>query len=119
MGAPTAQLKTPQFTTDARGRPVGVKLDTVAYVTLLVRANVTDPALWPPGMQRGAEALARVRQIEADCVAQHGEFDWEKLPEAVQDEYDALSALLDSLQDTGERVSLDDVLRELERDPAP
>jgi hypothetical protein len=119
MGAATADLKAPQFTTDAVGKPVGVKLDTVAYITLLVRANVTDPALWPPGMQRGAEALARVRQIEADCVAQHGEFDWEKLSEALQDEYDGLCALLDGMQDTGERVPLDDVLRELGHDATP
>ena len=119
MGAATDQLKAPQFTTDECGKPIGVKLDTVAYVALLVRANATDPALRPPGMQRGADALARVRQIEADCVAQHGESDWEKLPETVQDEYDALSAVLDDLQDTGERVSLDDILRELGRDPIP
>ena len=119
MGAATVDMKTPQFTTDARGKPVGVKLDTVAYVTLLVSANVTDPALWPPGMQSGAEALARVRKIEADCIAQQGEFDWEKLPDDIQDEYDGLCALLDSLQDTGERVPLDEVLRELERDATP
>ena len=119
MGAATVDLRAPQFTTDARGKPVGVKLDTVAYVTLLVRANATDPALWPPGMQNGADALARVRTIEADCIAQHGEFDWEKLPEGIQDEYDGLCALLDSLQDTGESVSLDEVLRELERDATP
>ena len=119
MGAAMADLKAPLFTTDAVGKPVGVRLDTVAYVTLLVRANVTDPALWPPGMQRGAEALARVRQIEAGCTAQHGEFDWEKLPEDVQDEYDGLCALLDGMQDTGERVPLDEVLRELERDATP
>ena len=57
-----------------------------------------------------ANALARVREIEADSVARHGEFDWEKLPERVQDEYDGLCVLLDDLQDTGERVGLRDVL---------
>jgi hypothetical protein len=109
MGNASTDLKPPQFTTDARGNTIGVKLDTVGYVTLLVRANVTDPELWPPGMQDGARALGRVRQIEADCVAQHGEFDWEKLPGDIQDEYDALCVALDRLQDTGERTALSDL----------
>ena len=119
MGAPAAELRVPQFTTDRDGKATAVRLDAVGYVALLVRANVTDPALWPPGMERGAEALARIRQIEADCTAQHGEFDWEKLAEEVQDEYDGLCALLDSMQDTGERVSLDEVLAELGHDATP
>ncbi|MBI3660077.1 hypothetical protein HY230_06360 [Candidatus Acetothermia bacterium] len=95
----------PKFATDRKGKPTRVTLDTVAYVTLLVQANITDPALWPPGMQQGATALARVREIEADCIIKHGQFDWEKLPEAIQDEYDSLCVLLDELQDTGERIS--------------
>jgi hypothetical protein len=94
----------PRFATDDDGKPTSVILDTIAYVTLLVRANVTDPALWPPGAEEGAAALARVRQIETDCITRHGEFDWEKLPETTQDEYDDLCALLDHLQDTGERI---------------
>lgn len=99
------ELPTPlEFATNAKGNPTTVTLDTAAYVALLVRANITDPALWPPGMQHGATALARVRQIEADCIAEQGEFDWEKLPEALQDEYDSLCTLLDELQDTGERI---------------
>lgn len=103
----TLRLKhRPQFMTDAKGKPMGVKLDAPAYIALLTRANVTDPALWPPGTQQGATALARVRQIESDCIAQHGQFDWEKLPRAIQNEYDDLSALLDRLQDTGERIAL-------------
>jgi hypothetical protein len=89
---------------DAADKPTAVTLDTVAYITLLVKANITDPALWPPGMQEGAAALARVREIERECITQHGEFDWEQLPEAVQDEYDSRCALLDRLQDTGERI---------------
>jgi hypothetical protein len=116
VGTLTVDLKVPQFTTDRDGKPTGVRLDTAGYVALLVRADVSDPALWPPGMEQGARDLARIREIEAACAAEHGEFDWEKLPEGVQDEYDGLCALLDSLQDTGERVSLDEVLRELERD---
>ncbi len=99
------ELPTPlEFATDAKGKPTTVTLDTAAYVALLVRASITDPALWPPGMQQGAAALARVRQIEADCIAEQREFDWEKLPEAIQDEYDGLCTLLDELQDTGERI---------------
>ncbi|MBM4081664.1 MAG: hypothetical protein FJ278_18315 [Planctomycetes bacterium] len=116
MSDTTLELKAPpQFATDAGGKPTAVTLDTVAYVTLLVRANATDPALWPPGMKKGAEALARVRQIEAECIAKHGEFDWEKLPDRVQDEYDGLCALLDRLQDTGERIPLRELLAREER----
>lgn len=97
----------PSFTRDAEGKLTMVTLDTAAYVTLLVQANITDPALWPPGMQEGASALARIRQIEADCVSQYAAFDWGKLPKATQDEYDAFCAFLDRLQDTGERLPLD------------
>jgi len=116
MSNPSADLKPPQFTTDTDGRAVGVRLDTAAYVALLVRANVTDPALWPPGMERGAQALARVREIEAACAAEHGAFDWEELPDALQDEYDALCIELDSLQDTRERFALSDLVREPDAD---
>jgi hypothetical protein len=94
----------PKFVTHANGKAAAVTLDPVAYVTLLIRANVTDPALWPPGMQEGAAALARVRSIERKCTAKHGVFDWEKLSPKVQDEYDGLCAVLDRLQDTGERI---------------
>lgn len=94
----------PQFLTNFSGRSTAVTLDPVAYITLLVRSNTTDPALWPPGMQEGATALARVRKIEHNCIAKHGEFDWEKLSPKLQDEYDSLCGLLDNLQDTGERI---------------
>ncbi len=97
----TGLKQSPQFATDANGKPTSVTLDTVAYVTLLVRGNVTDSAFWPPGMEEGAAALKRIRQIESDCITHHGEFDWEKLPESEQDEYDHLCLLLDELQDTG------------------
>ena len=105
MGKTMIKLRQPpQFSTTDDGKPTEVTLSTVGYITLLIRANVIDLALWPPWMKEGAAALARIRQIEADCIAQHGEFDWEKLSEAVQDEYDGLCALLDRLQDTGERI---------------
>jgi len=103
--------KRPQFEIDPAGKPTSVRLETAAYIQLLVGANITDPDLWPPGMEEGAKALARIRQIEAECIAQHGEFDWEKLPPDVQDEYDALCALLDRLQDEGESVVLRDLIR--------
>jgi len=114
MDNTSLQLKPPlHFTSDAEEKPTSVKPDTAAYITLLVRANATDPALWPPGMQQGSAALARVRQIEADCIAQHGEFDWEKLPTAIQDEYDEMCVLLDRLQDTGERIPLEEYKRQV------
>ena len=87
----------PRFVTDSQGKSTAVTLGTAAYVTLLVRANVTDPALWPTGIEHGASALERVRRIESDAIEQYGEFDWEKLPEALQDEYDRLCVLLDQL----------------------
>ena len=102
----------PRFSTDISGKPTGVTLSAVAYITLLVQANVTDPSLWPPGMEEGATALRHVREIEAECIGQHGEFDWEKLTEGVQDEYDNLCVLLDRLQDTGERIGLHDLLQQ-------
>lgn len=108
MGAQATRNKTrkrsPRFS--PQGKPARVTLDISTYIDLLVQANVTDPALWPPAMKEGASALARIREIEAECRAQYGEFDWEKLPESVQDEYDNLCAFLDSLQDTGKRIPL-------------
>lgn len=115
MSSPKADLKPPQFRTDADGKPTAVQLDTSAYVALLVRGNVIDPALWPPGMDKGAHALARIRAIEGECIAQHGSFDWEALSEATQDEYDVLCIELDSLRDPGESRPLRDFLDE----PAP
>ncbi len=104
----------PQFETDSAGKPTAVRLETAVYIQLLVQANITDPALWPPGMENGAKALARIREIEQDCIRRYGEFDWEMLPPELQDEYDALCALLDTLQDTGERFNLHALLEERE-----
>ena len=53
-------------------------------------------------------AMKRIRQIESNCIAHHGGFDWEKLPESEQDEYDCLCLLLDELQDTGAWVTWED-----------
>ncbi len=109
MAKSELDLKEPQFTVDEKGKPV-VILDKVSYIALLVRGKVTDPSLFPPGTEKGAKALARIRQIEADCVAQHGESEWEKLPAELKDEYDALCAFLDQLTDTDKRISLDELL---------
>jgi hypothetical protein len=105
------ELQMPKFATDEQGKSA-VVLDRASYITLLIRGNVTDPSYWPPGTEEGARALARIRQIEHECIAKYGEFDWEKLPPEVQDEYDALCSLLDRLTDTGERISLSELLTE-------
>ena len=75
-----------------------VNLTREQYIDLLIKAGVTDAGQWPPDTEFGAAALSRIRQIEAECVAAHGSFDWEKLEEAVQDEYDSLSSQLDQLR---------------------
>jgi hypothetical protein len=105
-----------QFTIDPSGKPTGVTLGVKAYVTLLVQANVTDPELWPPGFKEGATALARVREIESNCIIQHGEFDWEKLTPAVQDEYDTLCVLLDELQEDNGRLTWEEYQAEHEEE---
>jgi hypothetical protein len=94
-----------QFTVDPHGKPSGVTLGVKAYITLLVQANVIDPELWPPGFKEDATALTRVREIESDCIAEYGEFDWEKLTPAVQDEYDTLCVFLDTLQEDNGSVT--------------
>ena len=97
----------PAFIENPDGKPITVSLDLKSYVTLLVKANVMEPHLWPPGLQSGAAALARIREIESGCVSQHGEFDWGKLSPIVQDEYDGLCCVLDSLQENGAPVDWD------------
>lgn len=74
MSKTSPELKqTPRFAVDAHGKPTAVTIDMAAYVALLIKANAIDLALWPPGMEKGAEALARIRQIESDCTANHGD----------------------------------------------
>ncbi len=102
----------PRFVRRSNGRTKHVTLEPAAYVQLLIRANITNPAAWPPGMQQGAAWLKRIRQIEQQCVRRHGEWDWEKLSSKLQDEYDDNCAMLDQLLDTGERFPLRDLLRE-------
>ena len=95
----------PEFSKDSQGHLSAVKLVPEQYISLLIQANVTDATLWPPGMENDAKMLARVRQIEEECIVKHGEFDWEKLPPDIQDEYDILCVQLDELCDTGEQIS--------------
>ena len=89
----------PQFTTNSDGKPINVMLDTSTYIKLLVNANITDRNLWPPDMEYAAEALEKIRRIESECISEYGEFDWEKLTDKKQDEYDSLCLLLDELQE--------------------
>ena len=96
--------ESPRFDEDRNGKTITVPLGVKWYVGLLVRANVTDVGAWPPELQKGAAAFARVRQIELDCLAREGEFDWDKLPAAEQDEYDRLCTELDELLDGGESI---------------
>src|SRR3982751_5002247 len=69
------------------------------YLDLLVSSNVTDPDSWPPGKEDGARLLARIRQIEQDCVRQHGKWDWELLSREVQDEYDGACVDLNRMRE--------------------
>ena len=98
----------PQFKVDVTGKPTSVMMEAADYIKLLIRADITDHSLWPPGMEYAADTLERIRQIESDCIKQHGEFDWEKLPEDLQDEYDILCLTLDSLYDTDDYIKLED-----------
>jgi len=105
----------PVFAAGSSAKLSVVRLAPWAYVRLLVKANITNPALWPPGMQKGARALERVRAIERRCKARHGKFDWEELSQKLQDEYDSLCALLDELQDSREVIPFATVQAELAR----
>jgi hypothetical protein len=54
---------------------VMVEIDTAELVRLLVNADETNPAKWPPEARQGAAYLARIREIEALGREQHGEWD--------------------------------------------
>lgn len=81
-----------------RSMAVMIEVSAAEYVGLLVKSGVTEPERWPEQAREGAALLARIRQIEADCRAQHGEWDWELLSEDLQDEYDSTCGLLDQLR---------------------
>ena len=103
----------PRFDLDSQGKATAAMLEVRSYIALLVRANVTDSELWPPGFRQGAAALDRVRKIEADSAAEMGQFDWEKLPPDLQDEYDLLTVQLDRLQaGNDDSISWNEFIRE-------
>lgn len=94
----------------ATGDVAAVTLGIPQYIELLVRASVTDELYWPPSLRHGAKLLARIREIERECAEKHGKWDWEMISEELQDEYDGACGLLDRMQDTGERFTLEEVL---------
>jgi hypothetical protein len=100
--------KYPQFAKDKQGKSSAVILETIDYIKLLIKANITNKVFWPPDMEEGADVLLRLRQIESDCIDKYGEFDWEKLPLEIQDEYDHLFILLDELLNVGENMDLEE-----------
>ncbi len=69
MGAPTVDLKIPQFTTDSHGRATAVKLHTPGYVALLVRANVTAPDTprCPGPLGWWTRRVARLKALRRDA----------------------------------------------------
>ena len=68
--------------------PRRIEIDLDDYLELLIERNVFDAARWPAGMEAGAALLKRIREIEQNCLAEHGEFDFNKLTRRIQDEYD-------------------------------
>lgn len=100
--------------------PRKTTLATTDLLDLLVAADVTDPARWPEGARHGAELLRRIREIEAACIAAHGEFDWEKLDADTQDEYDSSRANLNRLRSHGKpRTSWSELKRKLDAQQQP
>ena len=98
MDSTTLELsRPPEFSPPENGGNGTVSVDALDWAKLLRDHNVLDARLWPPGFKEGAEWLARIRQIEAGCIAEFGEFDWEKLDADTQDEYDGTCAELTKL----------------------
>lgn len=95
----------PNFTKNREGKATKVTLTPETYIKLLVKANVTNPSFWPPGLEEGAENLARLRQIESDYRSKEGGFDWESLPAEIQDEYDVLCVSMDSYHGPMEKAA--------------
>ncbi len=105
----------PKFNSVTNGKATRVTLEAWDYCRLLIRANVTDPALWPTGYEEAARAFATVRRLEAKCIAEHGEWDWEKLSPEEQDEYDSAVAVLSYAEGRGR--PLEEVFAELDVEP--
>jgi hypothetical protein len=106
----------PRFAVDRAGRPVDTTLNTADCIELLIQAKVVNPEMWPPSMEQGAAALSRIRDIEAGCVGEHGRWDWELLPEDLQDAYDLACSQLSVLRSAGEAVALDTLVAGLPKD---
>lgn len=94
--------------TDEHCTQVTATFPMADYIDLLIRANEFDPSYWPASKRQGAALLRRIREIEAECIRQYGEFDWERLPEELQEEYDTLRLQLEELRDDGTRVEFSD-----------
>ncbi|MEZ5337740.1 MAG: hypothetical protein R3F46_05700 [bacterium] len=108
MDSDVKQYRTPRSLPNGNGQEE-LAVSREDYIDLLVAASVTDPQAWPDGMQQCAALLARIREIEAGCISQHGTWDWEKLDEDSQDEYDELSLTLDRLRNPGKPVRISDL----------
>lgn len=77
--------------------PPVIQVNLQRYLRMLVKASNTDPADWPDGYERGAALLARIREIERDCVAEHGKWDIDALGEELENEYEDSIAHLEDL----------------------
>lgn len=114
LDPPQAEIL-PAFQQDAEGRISGVLLEPQAYAQLLLRANVLNPEAWPPEYREAAQLLARIDQIEARCIAAHGEWDFEALEPAQQDAYDSAVASLEALIEPAPALSFDACRAERQR----
>jgi len=77
--------------------PATLLVDRAGYLRLLVKASRSDPADWPAGYEQGAALVTRIREIELNCVAQHGKWEIDLLGEALETEYESCIAQLEDL----------------------
>lgn len=96
--------------------PPRIELDRADYLRLLINASETDPARWPEGCRQGASLLARIREIEQDCVREHGRWHPDLLPPGGEGEYESLCVQLDNLiepPDLENAISAEELYAEL------
>jgi len=98
----------PSFQESAEGKVTGVLLEPQMYALLLAKANVLDARAWPPEFRQGAEYLSRIREIEAECIATCGEWDFDRLSDELQDEYDSAIVCLEMLVEPEPSVTLEE-----------
>jgi hypothetical protein len=98
--------------------PRKITLDLDKYLELLIEKDVFDPQLWPEGMRQGADLLRRIREIERQCIAEHGAFDFDEFPPRLQDEYDNARIDLDELIEPPDEtpVTIQEFMAKLERE---